>query len=164
MRYPSILLVMLLALFVGACAGTGSVAHGEADPSGEPASSPLYRDVASGDAALTAAFNSHDIGALMALFDEDLEFYHDTGGLQRHADVEKGFANLFGQNNGIRRELVAGSLRVFPIRGYGAVELGRHRFCHVENGRDDCGTFGFMQVWRQSGGAWKITRVVSYGH
>ena len=100
----------------------------------------------------------------MALFDENIEFYHDTGGLQHYADVKAGFANLFGRNNGIRRELVAGSLRVFPIKGYGAVELGTHRFCHVENGRDHCGTFDFVHVWRQSDGAWKITRVVSYGH
>lgn len=108
---------------------------------------PLYHAIAGRAAAMSAAFNSHD-----------------TGGLQRYADVKKGFASLFGRNDGIRRELVAGSLRVFPIKGHGAIELGSHRFCHVENGKDDCGTFDFLHGWRQSGGAWKITRVVSYGH
>jgi hypothetical protein len=100
----------------------------------------------------------------MALFTDDLEFYHDLGGLQRHADVTKGFAGLFAQGNDIRRELEPGSLRVFPIKGYGAIELGRHRFCHTERGRLDCGTFGFVQVWRQVDGRWRIARVVSYGH
>jgi ketosteroid isomerase-like protein len=164
MRLRAIPPALLIALLLGACAGTAPIPRDAAVSRGEPSSSPLYRAIADRDAALGAAFNSHDIGATMALFDEDLEFYHDTGGLQRYADVEKGFANLFGRNDGIRRELVAGSLRVFPIQGHGAIELGSHRFCHVENGKDDCGTFEFTHVWRQSGGSWKLSRVVSYGH
>jgi ketosteroid isomerase-like protein len=158
------LLVLLLTILFGACASTGSTPLGDASPSGEPASSPLYREIANQDDAISAAFNNHDIAALMALFAQDLEFYHDRGGLQRYADVKESFSNLFGRNDGIRRELVAGSLRVFPINGYGAVELGSHRFCHVENGKNNCGTFAFMHVWRQSDGNWAIARVVSYGH
>ena len=164
MRCRAILPAFLSALLLGACAGTPSAPRDDASRRGEPSSTPLYHAIAERDAAMSAAFNSHDINAMMALFDEGLEFYHDTGGLQRYADVKKGFANLFGRDDGIRRELVAGSLRVFPIKGHGAIELGSHRFCHVENGKDDCGTFDFLHVWRQSGGAWKITRVVSYGH
>ena len=100
----------------------------------------------------------------MLLFAPDLEFYHDAGGLQRYADVEKGFGGLFEQNNGITRTLLPGTLRVFPIEGYGALQLGSHRFCHEENGRADCGTFEFVQLWRRDAGAWRIARVVSYGH
>lgn len=76
----------------------------------------------------------------------------------------KGLKGMFDQNNGIRRDLVPGSLEVYPIRDYGAIEIGAHRFCHVENGKDDCGTFKFVQIWQKQQRGWKVTRVVSYGH
>lgn len=161
MRY---LYLSMLAIFLGACASAGAPPLGEASPGGEPTSSALHREIAARDAALTAAFNLHDIRALMTLFTDDIEFYHDIGGLQRYADVKAGFSGMFGRNDGIRRELVPDSLRVFPIKGYGAVELGSHRFCHEENRKEICGTFAFVQVWRRSDVGWKIARVVSYGH
>jgi ketosteroid isomerase-like protein len=115
------------------------------------------------DDSMSAAFNAHDAPRLMALFTPDLEFYHDTQGLQRFQAVSDGFAALFAQNNGIRRERV-GPLEVYPVRDYGAIEVGTHRFCHEERGRQDCGTFKFVQVWKRDGDRWRIARVVSYGH
>jgi hypothetical protein len=70
----------------------------------------------------------------------------------------------------IRRDLVKGSLEVYPIKDHGAIEIGEHRFCHEENGkgaspaRTDCGTFKFAMVWRKSGESWKSSRVISHGH
>jgi hypothetical protein len=71
---------------------------------------------------------------------------------------------MFASAPDIRRDLEPGSLEVYPIKDYGAMEIGRHRFCHKENGKDDCGTFGFAMVWRKAGDSWKISRVLSYGH
>lgn len=154
-----LLLALPLAL-LAACAS----APPAPPAAGEAADSTLYREIAARDAAMGDAFNRHDLPALMALFDRDVEFFHDTGGLQRFDDVQRGFGGLFAQGNGIRRELLPGSLHVYPVKGYGAMEVGRHRFCHVENGRDDCGTFDFLQVWKRTGDGWTITRVMSYGH
>jgi hypothetical protein len=64
----------------------------------------------------------------------------------------------------MRRNLMEGTLEVYPLRGYGALEVGTHQFCHEENGRTDCGTFKFLHVWRWQNGTWRIARVVSYGH
>jgi ketosteroid isomerase-like protein len=110
------------------------------------------------------AFNAHDIDRLMPFFSEQVEFFHDTGGLAGYRDLRAGFTSNFVKNNGLRRDLVPGSLEVYPIRGYGAIEVGAHRFCHKEDGRDDCGTFKFVQVWQQKDGQWNVTRVISYGH
>ena len=158
-------LVLVLAAGAGAterARGAAATPMAKTDPdAGEAA---LAQQVQQLDDRLTAAFDAHDLDALMALFADDLEFFHDKGGLQHLADVRAGFARLFAQNNGIRRELVPGSLRVYPVPGYGAMELGAHRFCHLENGRDDCGTFEFMHVWRHDDAEWKLARVVSYGH
>ncbi len=124
----------------------------------------LLDEIRRQDTAMFDAFNRHDLDAVMATFSEKLEFYHDTGGLQSYSDVRNGFRTIFARNDGIRRELVKGSLDVYPIKGYGAIELGAHRFCHVEQGREDCGTFRFLHVWQKDGQTWKVTRVVSYGH
>jgi hypothetical protein len=128
------------------------------------APSPLYAEVARLDDEITAAFDAHDLPRIMALFSADLEFFHDTGGLQSYAEVRAGLGSLFAAGNGIERELVPGSLEVYPIEGYGAVEVGRHRFCHDERGHEECGTFAFVHVWKRTKAGWKITRVVSYGH
>lgn len=116
------------------------------------------------DRVMFEAFNAHDVDALMAFFAHDLEFFHDKDGLLDHAQVKTGFTRLFAGNTDLRRELVPGSLEVHPLPGYGALQVGRHRFCHTENGKPDCGEFSFVQVWRWSGGEWKVARELSYGH
>ena len=129
-----------------------------------PASQELYDQIKRMDAALTDAFDAHDIDKLKALFTEDLEFYQDNEGLGRYEQTVKDFESLFAQGNKMRRKLVVGSLEVYPIQDYGAIEMGAHRFCHIENGKDECGTFRFVHLWRKDGGGWKISRVVSYAH
>jgi hypothetical protein len=63
-----------------------------------------------------------------------------------------------------RRELVAGSLKVFPIKDFGAISKGSHRFCAVA-GKGDCdGLADFTMLWRLQDNRWEITRVLSYGH
>ena len=116
------------------------------------------------DSEIFGAFNKHDVARLMSLFTEDLEFYHDTGGLSNYAENAESFKKMFASTPDIRRDLEPGSLEVYPIKDYGAMEIGRHRFCHKENGKDECGTFGFAMVWRKTGDTWKISRVLSYGH
>jgi hypothetical protein len=71
---------------------------------------------------------------------------------------------MFGNATDIRRDLVRGSIEVYPIKDYGAIEIGQHRFCHKENAKEECGTFKFAMVWRKSDGLWRISRVLSYGH
>lgn len=131
-----------------------------------PVSPELYRTIARQDSLMFVAFNRHDVQQLQAFFAEDLEFYHDKGGLTNFQQTMQGFQRLFDQNKttGLNRQLVPGTLEVYPINGYGAVETYQHRFCHVENGHDDCGTFKNMMVWRLRDGRWQVTRVVSYGH
>jgi ketosteroid isomerase-like protein len=157
-------------LWVALAPTVSAQASGTAAPAA-PAHAEVPTDAAALLALVTAldrkmfdAYNAHDVDALMAMFADDLEFYHDTGGLLTHEQVRAGFTNVFANNKDIRRELVPGSLAVYPIRGYGAIQTGAHTFCHTENGKPDCGTFEFMQVWRLRDGVWKVSREVSYGH
>lgn len=124
----------------------------------------LRRTVAELDEAVFTAFNERDFDQFMTFFSEDLEFYHDQDGLTGHAEMIENSLRLFGQENSLRREIVEGSLEVHRVPGYGAIQLGRHEFCHWENGAEDCGVFGFTHLWRRGDDHWQITRVFSYGH
>lgn len=123
----------------------------------------LHDEIAQQDKAMFEAFNAHDAGKLQTYFSEDLEFYHDKEGLNRYAATMKAFREIFSRNDGLRRDL-AGSIEVHPIGTYGALEIGSHRFCHQEHGKDDCGTFKFVHLWQKKDSHWKVTRVISYGH
>jgi len=131
-----------------------------------PVSQELFAEIAHMDSVLFDAFNAHDIEKLKNVFSDSLEFYHDKGGLTGYVQSMENFKNLFDRNKttGLRRDLVQGSMEVYPIKDFGAVETGLHTFCHQENGKQDCGTFKFMHLWQKKEGQWKITRVVSYDH
>lgn len=124
----------------------------------------LYNKIEHLDSVLFNAFNSRDTAAFKKFFIEDLEFYHDKGGLTGYRETIDFMRSTAKNNNGLRRDLVPGSLEVYPIPNYGAMEIGAHKFCHIENGKQDCGTFKFVHIWKKIGDDWKITRVVSYGH
>jgi hypothetical protein len=101
---------------------------------------------------------------------DDLEFYQDNDGRKNHQQTTADFRKLFTNVPDIKRELMKEALEVYPIKDYGAIEIGTHRFCHQEKGengsppRTDCGAFKFAMVWRKEGDTWKISRVLSYGH
>lgn len=130
-----------------------------------PAGDELYRTIAHMDSVLFNAFNSRDVEQLRKLFTEDLEFYHDKDGLTGYHHTIESFKRLAAQqDNDLKRELIAGSLEVYPVKDLGAMQIGMHRFCHTENGKSDCGSFKFVHIWKKVNGDWKISRVVSYGH
>lgn len=164
---PAASLLLLSAMLASACCSSGPRAGAVATPSAAPVSPEaraLYDEIARVDRALFDAFNAHDLSRVKKFFADDMEMYHDTGGLLSFADVVGGTESNFAKDNGLRRDLVPGTLEVYPIRGYGAIETGAHTFCHREDGRDDCGTFKFLHVWRRRDGQWQITRAVSYDH
>ena len=124
----------------------------------------LYQEIAKQDSLLFNAFNTRDIDLFKTMFTEDLEFYHDKGGLTGYEHTIDFLKTTAQGNNQLKRELVKGSLEVYPIPGYGAMEIGMHRFCHLDNGKQSCGTFKFVHIWQKKDNQWKIARVISYDH
>lgn len=128
----------------------------------------LYKEIVHLDSILFNAFNTQDIETMKTLFTEDLEWFQDNGGLLSYKTVISNFQSMFERfknlNTPIRRDLVEGSLEVHPIKYYGAIHIGKHTFCHWENGKNDCGTFKFLMIWQKKDGVWKISRVASYDH
>lgn len=125
----------------------------------------LFRTIASLDRAVFDAYNRCDLEKFGALFAEDLEFYHDKTGLSRSRQslVDAIKSNICGK---VRRDLVPGTLEVYPMQGYGAVQMGAHRFCDFKARQCDetAGVAKFVHLWENKGGTWLITRVISYDH
>ena len=97
-------------------------------PSPAPATQDvLYLTVAALDTNLFDAINRCDMKAVDSMCADDEEFYHDQNGLMvgRQNIVDAIKNNLCGK---VTRQLVAGALEVYPLNGYGAVEIGVHRF------------------------------------
>ncbi|WP_257386188.1 nuclear transport factor 2 family protein [Tahibacter caeni] len=130
-------------------------------------------DDGTADAALTAtvtaldrklfdAYNACDLATFTTLFTPDVEFYHDKAGatFDRDTVVANTRQYICGK---VRRELLPATLRIYPIKDYGAVEEGEHRFCELATGRCE-GSAKFLMIWKQDGDAWQMTRVVSFGH
>lgn len=126
----------------------------------------LAQEIHQLDSLMFDAMNRQDLESMMSYFDKDLEFYHDKGGLDNYEQTKVKLARLFenNRNTNFRRILVPGSMEVYPVPGYGAIESCLHRFCHLENGKDDCGTFKNVMVWKKTTSGWKVTRVLSYDH
>jgi hypothetical protein len=137
-----------------------------AKPGSSTTSPELSATIVALDSAMFSAFNAHDAELLATFFTADLEFYHDKGGLAGFDSTMAGFRGLFERNkdSGLRRDLVPGTLEVYPLGDHGALAVCQHRFCHVENGADDCGTFKNIMVWRKQDNGWKVSRVISYDH
>jgi hypothetical protein len=129
--------------------------------------SDLYRTVEALDGALFGAFNSCDLETMGAMVAEDLEFYHDRTGLQRGRGpfLDAIRNNICGK---VRREPIAGAFEVYPLAGFGAVEIGAHRFCDARRFKvcdpAHSGDAKFVHVWQQTGAGWKLSRVISYDH
>ena len=125
------------------------------------------------DSCFWQQYNNCNIDAMRSYFTEDIEFYHDKGGvlngLENFLTVSK--RNLCSNDNfRLRREAVAGSLKVFPMKDgdklYGAILSGQHVFYVIEKGKeprlDGLARFTHLLVKTENG--WKMSRVLSYDH
>jgi ketosteroid isomerase-like protein len=124
---------------------------------------PLFMTIQSLDTKLFDAYNHCDLTTLGAMVSDDLEFYHDQTGLS----VGKApFLAAIKQNicGKVQRTLLQDTLEVYPLKGYGAVEVGIHRFHHPGRPEDGVGDAKFVTLWQNKDGAWKVTRVISYNH
>ena len=143
----------------------------------------LYQTVLSLDQQLFDAANRCDVDKLSSMVDENLEFYHDKAGLMVG---RKTFLDSVKNNtcHVMIRELVPGSMEVYPVKGYGAIQIATHRFHHpghekefpgarelgmtrfLDTGAPEwpVGEAKFMHIWQLKDGSWKLTRVVSYDH
>jgi hypothetical protein len=138
-------------------------------PEGAPAplathpSDTLTATVTALDKKLFDAYNTCDLDTLGSLVEDNLEFYHDKTGLAVGKQV---FLDAIKNNicpGKVQRTLVPGSLEVYPLHDYGAIEIGVHRFNHPGDPQN-VGEAKFVTLWHYKDGTWKISRAISFDH
>jgi Domain of unknown function (DUF4440)/Domain of unknown function (DUF3471) len=125
------------------------------------------------DSLFWVAYNRCDVEGMIVFFSDDLEFYHDKGGITQGIEnfrttLSKGLCG--NENLKLRREAVHGTVKVYPMKKndttYGAIISGDHYFYVIEKGKQEFldGHAKFAQLWLLKNGEWKMTRILSYDH
>lgn len=149
------------ARLVGALLLVLSALPAVASPPGDPRSGELYQTLREMDRELfEVAFVSCDAQRFRELFTEDAEFYHDQSGPSFGEAVRT--LGSCPAERGVRRVLVEGSLEVYPMKDFGALQQGEHWF--VEAGATTSTRARFVHLWRFADGRWRIARVMSFDH
>ncbi|WP_089897800.1 nuclear transport factor 2 family protein [Chitinophaga arvensicola] len=126
------------------------------------------------DSLFWQAYNTCDLTTMVKFFSDDVEFYHDKGGITNGIDAlvssfQKGVCNNTDSFR-LRRAVVKGSIKLYPMREsgviYGAILSGEHLFYVQDKGKKERaeGLAKFTHLWILKNGAWKMTRVLSYDH
>ncbi len=158
MNTKTIFLSLTLALLLNACASSKKTA-----PLGGivyiPVSKEVYNEIVVIDKKFFDAYNTCDLSTADSLLSDDIEFYHDLGGLNTSkTQLMDGLKNnICGK---VTRVLKEGSIEVYPIKDYGAVQMGIHGFYNRAE-KNDIKYSKFVHIWRLDGGVWRLTRVVS---
>lgn len=137
--------------------------------------SELFKTLKAKDSVLfKIGFNKCEVEKSAELMYDDLEFYHDKGGIT-HSKEEF----ISTMKNGICRDnnpekvyrfLVEESLEVFPMYNngklYGALQNGKHFFSTDENmSFENTDNYAlFSHLWILENEEWKLKRVISYNH
>lgn len=139
-----------------------------------PEGAALTEAIRARDAALFAlVFEACEPERLRTMVTPDFEMYHDRDGVvATNADMfVRDYATSCAAARApnawrSRRELVAASLNVHPVPGYGAIEDGEHVFYERQGDGPEhlAGRARFTQLWRLTPDGWRLARVFSYGH
>ncbi len=137
----------------------------------EPAlpSSELYKKITQLDQKLFDAFNACDTATMRDLMEPGLEFYQDNDFTTYSRDqLESSFHDRCGINNvsKLRREIIPASIEVYVLKDYGALQIARHNFFIMEDGKKGklAASPKMVNIWRNDHGHWAVTRIISYGH
>lgn len=134
-------------------------------------SSELHNEIAKMDSLYFSAQNECNLEKYASFLSEDFEFFHDKGGFTASKDDEiKGMVIFCGKEQRtrqpLRREMIEGSLNVYPMDNYGALEFCDHIFyLQINDGTEKVVGKGKMTaLWKLINNEWKLTRVISYDH
>lgn len=123
----------------------------------------LYQTIVKLDSIFFDAYNNCNtkFETYADFYAEDIEFYHDQGGLSNSKkDILEGTKKYICGK--VTRTLVPGSIEVYPIKDYGAIEIGLHSFSNNTNPPNEPKKVSrFTIFWKKTAEGWKITKVVS---
>ena len=120
----------------------------------------LHNEILQMDTKYFNAYNTCDMETQADIYDEDLEFFHDKGGLSTSkSDLLKALKENIC--NKVTRTLIKGSVEVYPIKDYGAIQIGYHKFYNKEEPNAKSIPSKFIVIWNKKNDNWKMTKVIS---
>ena len=125
-----------------------------------PADKILFDKIVSMDKEFFDAYNNCDLEKQASIYSDDIEFFHDKGGLMTSKEeiIEGTKRNICGK---VTRELIEGSVEVYPINNYGAVQIGFHKFHNNQEPDAESLPSKFITMWYNKNGNWRMTKVIS---
>lgn len=122
----------------------------------------LYDTIRALDSIFFDAYNHCDqqLAKHAAFYSDSIEFYHDRGGLSNNKEgiIESIRKNVCGK---VSRTLIKQSLEVYPIPGFGAIEMGLHSFYNNQEPNVAPHASRFTIVWQRTSSGWKVRKVIS---
>lgn len=116
-------------------------------------------------------FNKCDLSHYDSIISDDLEFYHDKGGITsgKQAFTASIRYNICSGPNKVKRELDPNSMKVYPLYNntilYAFIQEAKHEFSEFSNGKWIKGSHArFTILWILDDKKWKMKRVLSYDH
>jgi Domain of unknown function (DUF4440) len=155
---PNVFAFIFLSLVFLACNNTADIKE---KTTYTPDSKALYDSIVHMDSVLFDAYNVCDTITMASCFSEDIEFYHDKGGLMTNKDSIMAATKKYVCGK-VTRVLIAGSIEVYPIANFGAIEMGQHYFINNQEPKSAHHAIGkFVHTWKKENGQWRLTRVIS---
>lgn len=157
-----LLLFLLLGIFTTSCISvrTKSKRTIVAHENYKPVDKKLYKTILELDKRFFDAYNTCDLETQNELISEDIEFFHDKGGLatSKTEIMEAMKNNICGK---VTRTLIDGTVEVYPIENYGAVQMGLHKFYNNQEPDAESIPSRFITIWKNDNGNWVMTRIIS---
>ena len=131
----------------------------------------LFDQISHMDSLYFTAQNNCDLKEYSSYLSEDFEFFHDKSGYTASKDNEIKDMSVFcgdeqRARQPLRRALVKGSLKVYPMENYGALQIAKHVFyLQINDGTEKIiGSGKLTALWKLINEEWKLTRVISFDH
>lgn len=123
------------------------------------------------DSLYFSAQNECDLEKYASFLSEDFEFFHDVAGVTPSKENEMSDMAIFcgeeqRRRQPLRRQLTEGTLKVYPMDNYGALQFCDHVFyLQINDGTEKVVGSGKMTaLWKKENDDWKLTRIISYDH
>jgi hypothetical protein len=154
------------AFIIAVCSLTKNLSAQEGNPD-------VTTAILHNDSLFWIAYNNCETETCRQFFTEDVEFYHDKGGITFGIDnLILSIKNNLCSNEDfrLRREVISGTVKVFPLNNgkinYGAIISGEHVFyVFGKTKKERLDGYGkFTHVWINKNGSWKMSRILSYDH
>ncbi|MES2107185.1 MAG: nuclear transport factor 2 family protein [Bacteroidota bacterium] len=150
----------LIVLVTMTLAAAATFAQNKETVTYKPKSQEIYNTVLHLDSVFFNAYNTCDLKTQADMLSDSMEFYHDETGLMTS---KKDFLTAMKNNicGKVSRVLVPGSIEAYEIKGFGAVEIGYHRFINHHESETPSGAGRFVAIWKHTGDKWQLYRVAS---